>query len=574
MACAVTALVSHLAAPVPPGQDAPPHITAAAALASPETFAAYYEVNWAPAAQAFEAFTVAFLTVLPVFWAAKLTLVTFTLALCAGCCLLAKRAGGNVALGLALASAYSVGWIPAMGFYNFFAGLAFGVLGAGMLAAPDPRLRDRAIALPLFLVAAWAHIIAAAMAGAFVCGVRLVSNRPGTHLRTSLLDLATVAPAACFVTVQFAKTLATAHDSGRVEQVTDGPARWFAHTFETTFGGFTAGGWLLALAVVLLAVRAQRSRRNAIVGGLLVAAVALVALMPLHGLGWHFAKPRPAFFAFVAVPLLFQYRVGSRGVLAVTALALVTTALSAYGNVREGARIADAIAHYPLDDAGRVLEANFHPEPRVAAGPGIRSGVGIPHYATLGGGALPGAFATNPQIHSLSFVGGRGLFPATRMLTMVVHEGCRTDPACYRGDGFRADTLAVTAVHWDHIALVDPPAGVLDRLRERGFVIDGWRARPTVADVRVHLPDGIRGNLAWQFGYPDTVGVILEGSAEITADDSVLRATDIPAGPTHIQVFVDRNGDGEYQAGDVALMDRDEDLLPGEPTNVVIEFRR
>jgi hypothetical protein len=563
-----------LLAPIPPGQDAPPHITAAAVLANPEPFAAYYEVGWAPSAQAFEAMTVGFVSFVPLFWAAKLSILVLAATLCLGCALLAKRAKGNVAVALALAGAYAIGWVPAMGFYNFFAGIAFGVLGAALLAAPTPRIRDRALALPVFFVAAWAHLIAASMAGVFVFGVRWISNRPGTRLRTGLLDLATLAPAAGFAAVQLAKTLASAQDSGRVDQVSEAPARFFAHTFDTTFGGFSPIGWSLCVGVLCLALFAQHTRRNALVGGLLLATTALVALMPLHGLGWHFAKPRPAFFAFVAVPLLFRFRAESRAVVAITALAALSGTVSAYGNVREGIRIADAVAHFPTGDAGRVLEANFHPEPHGPAGPGIRSGVGIPHYATLGGGATPGAFATNPQIHSLSFVGGRALFPGTRLLTMVVPEACRDNSECYRGDHSRADHLALTAVHWDSVALVDPPPEVLVRLVTRGFVADGWLLRPRVADARIHLPDGAHGPMVWRFGYPDTLGVFEEGEAVVQADGAVIRATDIPAGPTRVQLFIDSNEDGEHQAAEMMLIDREETLLAGEPTDIQTEFHR
>ena len=567
-------MIGHLAAPIPPGQDAPPHITAAVVLSNPEPFSAYYEVDWAPAAQAFEVLAVGFLSVFPPFVAANLALAVLAGLLCGGCALLARRVGGEAALGLGLAAAYSIGWIPAMGFYNFFAGIALGILGAAVLAGPSPSLRDRAIALPLFIVAAWAHIIAAAMAGAFVLGIRLVSHREGKAVRTAFVDVATLAPAALYSGVLFAQTLATAHDSGRVAQVAHGPSRFFAHTFDTTFGGFSTTGWLLAVAALAIGVAAEKNRRNAVVGVLLLAAFALVAAMPLHGLGWHFAKPRPAFFAFVAVPLLFRFGSGSRPLVAICALVLITTAISAVGNIREGSRVAEAVALYPQGDAGRVLEANFRPESSVSAGPGIRSGVGIPHYATLGGGALPGAFATNPQIHSLAFRGGRELFPATHMLTMVVHEDCRLDPECYRGDAYRADRLALTAIHWESIALVDPPPGVVERLTSRGYSVDGWLARANSADVRVHFPDDVHGPMVWQFGYPDTLGVFEDGSAVIAENGSVIRATDIPAGPTRIRVFIDRNQDGVFQAGDVALMDHDETLLAGEPTEVRIELRR
>lgn len=567
-------LLGHLLAAVPPGQDAPPHIVAAAVMSAPDAFADEYTVRWAPAAQAFEALTIGFHSVLPLFWAAKLALIVFASMLCAACGVIARRLGGEPTVAVALAAAYGIGWIPAMGFYNFFAGLALGMAGAALVLRPGCRMFERVPGALLLVAAAWAHIIAAAMVGGFLVAARAIAGDRGGLGKTLAADAATVLPSAAYVGHLFVQTLAAAHDSGRIAGVEASTDRVFAHTFDTTFGGFSSSGWVLALAVLVAATLAERSRRNARVGGLLLVSLVILTAIPLHAIGWHFAKPRPAFFVFVGLPMLLRFRPEGRSATVLVAAAAIAASVSAIGNVREGARIHAAVAQYPDADAGHVLEANFHPEPHVVAGPGIRSGVGIPHYATLGGGTLPGAFATNPQIHSLSFVGGMDRFPNTAFLTMVLHESCREDPACYRSHEWRADLLSVVGVHWDSLALVDPPDAVVERLELRGCERDGWLVRSRSADARVRLPDGLRGPIVWRFGFPETIGVFEDGSANIDEDGVVIRATNIPAGPTRIQVFIDHDRNGELGPGEPVLMDRDETLLADGPTEITIELRR
>lgn len=567
-------VLGHLLAPAPPGQDAPPHIVSAAIMSAPEAYSAYYAVNWAPTAQAFEALTIVFHTFLPLFWAAKLTIIVFCGLLCGACAVIARRLGGEPTLGLALGAAYGIGWIAAMGFYNFIAGLALGMVAAALIFCSECRPRHRLGAAVLFVGAAWAHIIAAALVAGFVLAARVLAGGISRLGKTLVHDVTTLAPASGFIAYFTALAVSSAQDSGRIESVESVSARWLAHSFDTTFGGFSPTGWLLAAGVLVAICFAERNARNTRIVALIAASTCVLIALPLHAIGWHFAKPRPAFFVFVALPMLLRFRPGGRVVLLLTIGAAVSASISALGNIREGRRIADGLAMYPSGDAGLVLEANFRPEPTVAAGPGIRSAIGLPHYATLGGGALPGAFATNPRGHSLSFVGGMALFPNTPFLSMVVPRSCREDAECYRSDAWRGDVLSVVGGHWDSIALVDPPRGVLERLEARGGEVDGWLVQPRSADARVHLPDGIRGPVAWRIGYTETIGVFEDGAAVIESDGVVIRATDIPAGPTRIMVFIDHDGDGEPGPGELVLMDREETLAVDAPTEIAIELRR
>lgn len=574
-ATASLVMLTVIFVPVLPGQDIPPHTLAALVLSQPDAFADYFEVNWALTAQLFEAITVGLLTFLPLFWAAKAAYAVAAASLIAGCGVLARRAGASPGLAVSLAAAFCLGWPFAMGFVNFFSGLATGVVGVALIATKRPTLKVRAVAATVFLIAAFGHIVAAGLMGVFSLVVRAVITPRESRVRELALDVATWIPAGALTLVQMIGTISADTASGRRDVVADTVMpSGVPYLLEGAFGGFSSAGWLIPLALGAALVAVDRNRRSATVLVALAAFMALMALMPLHAIGWHFAKPRPMFFAAVALPSLLIF--GSpRGRLVppvIAALCLAVTALNAVGTARESIQIATWIANYGASPSGRTFEVNFHPEPAGPSGPGIQAAIGVPHYATRYGGATPGAFATNPNMHSLSFPGGPDrFFPATPLLAMIVPAECRHDAACYRGDHYRADVVATMLVDWDTAALVDPPSGVTERLRERGMTeLAPWLWASESADIRAELPPGFRGPIAWQLGYLDTVGVISSGAADITADGMVLRVTDIPGGPTLVRIHRDPNGDGQHQEGELVLLLETVSLRTTGPTTVQI----
>ncbi len=577
------ALGTILAVPILPGQDVPPHTIAALVLSDPSHFAAFFEVNWALTAQLFEAMAVALLVVLPLYWAAKVAFFISAAALITSCGVLAKRTGASPALALSLAASFSIGWLFAMGFVNFFSGLAFGTVGVAILAVARPSLGLRLLTSGVFLTAAFGHIVAAGLMGLFSLVVRAVVTPKETRLREYGLDILTWAPAGTLTLIQMFGTISADTASGRRDVVADMEMpSGIPFMLEGAFGGFSSVGWLIPVALVCGLLAVEKSRRTAVVVAALAGFLLLMMAVPLHAIGWHFAKPRPLFLPTVALPLLLIFE-GTRGRVvgaSIAAVCLVVTCLNSAGAIREAGRIAEWVQNYEHSDgvlgpagfpsSGRTFEANFHPEPMGPTGPGIESAIGLPHYATQNGGASPGAFATNPSMHSLSFPGGADrFFPATPLLAMIVREGCRSDDSCWRNDEFRADVLATMAVHWDSVALVDPPDGVLARLAARQMrQLTPWLWAPDVADLRGELPAGFRGPIAWQLGYLETVGVISSGAANITEDAMILRVTDIPGGPTFLRVHRDPNQDGAFQEGEEVIFQQSVELAAGEPTHV------
>ncbi|MFT6399634.1 MAG: hypothetical protein ACJAYU_004403 [Bradymonadia bacterium] len=571
---ALLALGTILALPVLPGTDAPTNTMVAWVASQSVLFADYFEVSWAVTAQGFDFLTFILVAAFPLFTAAKVALALYAVMLMASSAIIAKRAGGSPWLALALAAAFSLGWLFAMGFYNFYSGLSLGSLGIALIATPQPSWKRRLAGAAIFLTAAFGHFVAAGLLGLHSLLVRALVTPGGDRRREYALDVLTWTPAGLLSLIPLFGLLGGGSSSPRYEVAESAMPDALPFLLEGAFGGFCGIGWLLPIGLVLAFLVSDRDRRSVPIYAALAVVLVLLIVMPVHVAGWGFAKPRPMFLVAVAWPSLLLFR-GDLGRLAppcLAALCLLVTGTNAVGAAREANRLESWIANYGAVESGRTFEVNFHPEPAGATGPGVRPGIGVPHYATRLGGATPGAFATNPIMHTTLFVGEPAtLFPQTPLISMILPAECRQDPACYRGDEFRADIIATMVVPWDTAALVDPPDAVIERLRGRGMTeLAPWLWAPSVADLRGDLPAGFRGPIAWQLGYLDTVGIISSGAADIMADGMVLRVTDIPGGPTFLRVHVDPNQDGDYQDGEEVLFQETVLLSAEEPTHVTL----
>lgn len=540
------AIATCLFPPWAPGQDTPPHVVAAAVMRAPEVFAPWFEVHFAPTAQAFEWLIVIFGAVASLVWATKLALVTITVGLALGTARASRALGGSPWLGLALGSAYAVGWQWAMGFHNFTAALAIGVWAIPLLFGRPATGGRRLGAAALLVLAAVAHIIAAAMLLAHLLGLRFARLQapraePRVAARTLLADAATALPALAYVLFWgISAVRSTTHDGGSAGQIGTrfGSAPEVVWDLAaTTFGGFTSLGFLAAagaLAVVVAGWRRDRAM-TALWGGWAMLMVAL----PLHGLGWAFVRPRCGFFALVSAVAGGRGATGRVGAWASVAAAAVVWA-GLPGAVAEGERARQGALGFGESTAGVTLEVVFHPETIAPSGPHVRSAIGLPHYATLHGGAVAGAFATNPIKHALAFRGGMAsVFPPVPTLHLDISAACMATPACYVSDVAQADRIAVAALQWDAVALVGAPDGVIERLVERGLEPeeDGPNLlRPRTSTLVVPLPESFRGPVRWRAGYPDTVGSLVEGAAMVEEPGAELRLTPLPAGPIAVEI--------------------------------------
>lgn len=581
---AIAAIAAAILPPVPPGQDIPPNLAAVAVMAAPEKFASFFMVGTPATGAAFEHLVLAFHPALPLFWAARAAIAVHVAMLIAGFGVAARACGASVPAATALGAAYSVGWCWAMGFMDFNIALTAVVWAIPFLfPASTTSLPGRAFASILLLAAARSHIIAAGMGLAALLTLRLARRDDGPPGRRSItlgLDVLTALPAATYATVFFFKTARLARESGRnasVESTGWDLAAAGQDLLSTTFGAFTPIGWILTVVVlcaVLAALRGVRTRSIAIVS---LFWIGVMVAIPLHAAGWHFARPRLGFVALALIPALVQWRRDSRWPLVIAAAAAVVTVAGVPGAISEGRYIREAARDFGTAPSGTTLEVVFGPEPRTASAPYIRSAIGVPHYATLEGGAVAGAFATHPLAHPILFKGGmESVVPATTHLGFSVARDCMAIPECYRGDDFQADRIARTGVWWDSVAIVGAPPGVLERLEERGFVGESpalLRANPASLDIR--FPSGLRGRIGWQLVYTDTIGVVFRDTGDVQQDGVGVRLDPVPAGPVDVLVWRDDDADGVPGPGEPPLLRAPGLVLtPGQERQLTIPLSR
>jgi hypothetical protein len=137
-------------------------------------------------------------------------------------------------------------------------------------------------------------------------------------------------------------------------------------------------------------------------------------------------------------------------------------------------------------------------------------------------------------------------------------EACVADSTCSGGPQVRADRLALAGLGWDSISVAGLGQEERALLLARGYrqLAPGLlQARPSRIRITADVPaDLAEFPVVVRYGYP-TTGVIGGETMTGTRGRVELELGPVVAGPTVLEVFFDRDGDGVPSAADVAVFE-------------------
>lgn len=563
---ALVGAVATIVLPAYPPGDAAAHLFAVIVNLHPERFAGFYEPNTPLMGMAFVQIAIPLARVVSLEVACQIVMLAGLVVHALAMWRLSRRLDTDRGMALAIGAIGFVGWRYAMGFFAFSLATAFGALAwDAWLGRREGRLPGW-LAAGLFLLAGWAHPIGGAM---ILANVVLVDLLAGWRRTWRPSDLAIVLPAAVWIVGTTAIGLSTFSEIGRIDAVGStwlplSEAIWAA--FQTGLSGFSPlGGIVAALGFVVAAWTAfgaddapgTPTNRACARASLLWLAAFFV--LPFHAAGWHYASARVLYLCSA----LAMIGVVGRGQRPRFGFAIALSAAIAIGAgipaaVSEAVRIEHAVAGYDGAPIGNAYAVTYQPEPEAWTAPWLQPFGGAAFYAATGGGALPGAFASSPALHSIRFVGD---FPPTRTMLFAVPADCLAHPACAARDVERADRVAADAVTFDSVVLAGAPSTFVARLEARGFVRRSagiLEPRPGTLRIGVARPPGEIGQqLFVRAGYPESVGAFRGGRIDMAGPDRgpvFFDLAPLPAGPIMLQIFVDADDDGAFGDGDVDVV--------------------
>lgn len=594
---------------IPPAQDAPSHLGTLQVMLEPQRFAGFYDVALSPTAQGFTLPGYLFGTLVGPVVGGKLALSAMLALLVAGCARLARQAQGSVAVAIAAAAAFAVGWTYAMGFWNFLAALALGVAGLAVWSGPSvaqgtemqrdaeasaspTAARRRRLVRGITVVLLWsAAIVSHAIAAGMILAQALVEWAADAHRRgRQPIDAAlAIVPGVIGVALLIGAARAQSGVSAQMSAEWAPLLSTLRNVAATSTLSYSTLGWAVApaLLVALVAVREPTPLGRVRTWSALGWGLAFFAI-PLHAEGWFFASPR-----VLPLALLLPICAGRwRHPVFAPALAWVIALSCADGArvaAKEGERLEQSVASFGEAPVGRAYLITYAPEARHLAAPYVQTNVGTGRYATWAGGADPGHFAYNPNAHSILFHGGmEALFPATRSYFMVVDAACLADADCAANDRWRADRASATAMRWDSVVLTEVPDAFRARLIERGFVAESrgvLRPQPARVEVSLPLPTDPQGRpvplpgpVIYRAGFPETIGYFRGGviaPEQVRGDTLSLEFDALPAGTLQFEVFIDADASGAPSPPDIALVPpHTREVRPGEVTQLRRPERR
>ncbi len=504
-ACALLSALSVLWLPEwPPGTDAPQHLLVAAVRASPEQFTGWLAPNTAWTGQGFGTLAGWFARWMSLAHAAALAQTIPALLAAAGVWDLARRHGGQPAPAMACVLAFMVGWPCAMGFFNFTCGLGLGLAAAACVdrgaASRAPGWGWLGMGAALSVAGVWAHMYGGAVAVAHAILLRVVTSRrreedwSGVRMTTLAVLPAVIWTGVCLVR---ARTLQLDSYFGDAQPwLQPGPSEWIRDLLWTQSAGQTR---LAALATVASILGILWTVRVPPAGGRSPWQTAwpwLVAFLflPIHGMGWGFIHMRVGVFLW-ALPWIEQRSARARRAgMIVAALACGGMIMEAQAARRAGAALAQ-IEHGLRGDGGRQTRVLWFDGPTAAdaasRAPFVRPSWHAGLYASWTGTALSTVNDYNRVTHGIRPAGAReGLFPDPRQGFVPSQiPACAGDGSCPQWPTLTADRILATSRGWASLALVEPPASLMQALHQRGAVdIAPTLLAPPNASLRVDLP--------------------------------------------------------------------------------------
>jgi hypothetical protein len=557
---------------LPPAADFPNHLLAVVVHTWPERFVGLLEPNLPLTASGFIAPMLVLVPTLDPIVAARLLLTAYAVVAGFSAAWIARRLGHHVCLAAAGSMLLVLGWPWAMGFWNYVAALVIALGASAVWVSQPPRLQTRLIVAALLLVAALCHTPGAIIGTCWTLWM-LRAIRSG---RAWWADAAVLlAPGGLLVLSTF---LRAGKGGEQLPGFTSTALEWspagerVQQLLSLSVDGYSPIAGLVCVAAWLtLAFRLWRVRGQ---GGVPLHAsrialsgvglgVLVFLCLPLHLPIWSFFSPR------VLPPLLVAGLVHSpsprnrfdrvMAMLLLAALAVSMT-LSLRNTMDAGDYTARVLGQMPTSPPGRVYSAIVGTESPGYHPPYVRVAVGLASYVTAAGGGWPGAFALDPDIHSMTFARPvELLFPRSNPWREW-STACVLDPECANPTGW-ADAIAVEALTWDTAFVGGITQPMTQRLTLRGYVAETntiWHPRP--AELRLDVFDvpsmASERPILVELHWPDTLGLIWSGVVPVAARRPrtihPLRVQ-IPAGPALLVTCEDSNADGRCTSADTSL---------------------
>ena len=544
---------------LPAGRDIPAHAMAAAVWANPSAFSDWLTPNVPLSGNVFAVIAGLAAKVIGVTFALKFALTISVLACAAGTARLASVVGTDPRVASVVGLSIGCGWLFGMGFASFVTGTGVALLAASYALEDEPRLRHVAV---LFVAAVWCHLMASGIVFAAILAARTLTRSRVPRLRW----LAAWAPGLALalgvglsgILGQSSAGVSTASEWGTFSEWCRDLALTSLTSFDVRFG------WVAGIAVVVLAVGATaKSWSRAVEGaadGFLRSGIvwwALLALVPLNGLGWHFARPRMMPMA-VLLPLAFIVRRGDRKATFIMAPLLIGLLGTLVGSLDRGAEVASVAAELRADSpSGETFLASYLDLSAEHDGPYVQPFVGVAGYGMMGGGAGRHLFAHNAAAHAMLYREDVE-FPSAAPHFIHVSAECVADDACSGGAIVRADRLALAGLNWDSIAVAGLDEEERAYLLARGYLaLAPGLLQPQHSRIRVAAevpPDLAEFPVVVRYGYEST-GVVGGGSALAEDGRVEIEIGPLLAGATVVEAFFDRDGDGTPSGADAALFD-------------------
>ncbi|MBU6160065.1 MAG: hypothetical protein KGO50_03020 [Myxococcales bacterium] len=574
----LAALVWVLAAGViwlpvlPPAADFPNHLLAVIVHVWPERFAGLLEPNLPLTALGFVGPMLALVPQLEPILAARVLLSVFGVGFAVSAAIIARRFGHHVPLAIAGSALLLVGWPWAMGFWNYVAALAIALTASAIWVTQPPRWMSRGGVAGLLVVAAMAHAPGAIIGACWTLWL-LLSIRSRRDWFADALVL--LAPLTVLVLPIVFRSLYPVQELALFARPSWVWTPWTERIGQisglSVDGYSPLAGWVCTVAWVLLLVRLFRSARprdeahrsSMVAMGGVVIGVAVFLCLPLHVPGWAFLSPRvlpPLLVAGLVHAPRAQHAIDRVFATLLLAALAASMSLSLRNASDAGDYTARVLGQLPSTSPGSVYSAVVGTESPGYHPAHVRVAVGLASYVSAAGGAWPGAFALDPDIHFMRFPRPVAeLFPATNPWREWSTE-CVMDPQCAR-PLLWADAIAIEALAWDTAFVGGATPEMRQRLIERGYVSETntvWHPRP--ANVRLDVFEGpgtpTAHSLVVEVYWPNTLDRIwstaVPGSAR-RARTIYPVAARLPAGPALLVSCEDTSGDLRCSADDRGL---------------------
>jgi hypothetical protein len=582
------ALLTIWLPPRMPAQDAPLYHLAMRVISEPAVFDGYIDWGLPLSGGAVQLLGGTALSFLDPTVALKLLVSVGLAAYVAAALRLSRLLEVPAPAAVAVFSALYLGWIFAMGFFNYLLAAAISTWACAHWIDAQASRRRLVACAALLVAAGYVHAVSMALTCLSFGLAATIARGPGWVLRRSLPLLA---PTAFTLWVLYASAQAERDASGvQIEWAVMSPMAMLTTLPRMVFAVYSELGVLLCVWVAALLPwaawralreRAERGPAGRLSGGFALAGLAcllLTLVTPLHVVDWHFVQPRLLILAFgaPAVAVVPRARLAQ---LATCTLALAVIAAGLLPAVREGERIDEAASMLP-GPGQRVgltfLQLAGERSPFFDV-PLQRSGLHAHAYGMLGGGASHFTFPGTPRINPLR--PSRVKLPEGKQFARL-EDACARDPKCLEPQR-RAHELAVWSLRYDTLLLPLAPQPLIEAVRALGwrwiapYAFEVGRAR---LSLRWSGPPPA-GPVIVRAGFPATLGVVrgvrLPPERLRDADGEAIEVGALPAGPLALEAFVDVNADGKAGPGDVALLPGGKlggpmTLAPGEERELVL----